>query len=85
MAPFRVDLARGTGVRVQTLKKRLPNMGEWWWQASAQVGVATSQLGPPSLGSLGPREGKCGGRPREGLLMGPRPCSCWHLQAPSQE
>lgn len=91
MAPFRAELAHGTGVRVQTLRKGLPKMGEWWWQPAARspaqpdVGVATSQLGPPSLGSRGPIKGKCGSRQREGLLMGPRPCSRWHLQAPSQE
>lgn len=84
MAPFRAELAHGTGVRVQTLRKGLWKMAALS-TAQPDVGVATSQLGPPSLGSRGPIKGKCGCRQREGLLMGPRPCSRWHLQAPSQE
>lgn len=49
MAPFRAELARGTGVRVQTLRKGLWKMAALS-TAQPDVGVATSQLGPPSLG-----------------------------------
>lgn len=83
MAPFRVEPAHGVGIRVQTLRKGLAGMGGVMMAtlstAQPDVGVATPQLGPRSLGSPAPSKGKCGSRKREGLLMGPRPCSRWHL------
>jgi hypothetical protein len=73
----------GAGIGLQTLRKGLAGVGEVvvaaLSTAQPDVGVATPQLGPRSLGSLAPSKGKCGSRQREGLLMGLRPCSRWHL------
>lgn len=69
MTLFRVELDHGAGVQVQTLIKVLPEMRgvvvAALSTAKPDEGVATPQLGPPSLGSLGPSEGKCGSRRRD--------------------
>lgn len=60
MAPFRLEPAHwmGQGLGFRHCGRGWQGRGKWWWQpsntAQPDVGVATPQLGPRSLGSLAP-------------------------------